>query len=217
MRRKLKIYVITVILSFMVLVVGLWSYRASQPSLLLAPLRVGHLVVDELHQPGWCVAEERGFIKAEGFRAIHSEYIHGPQEMEHFGAGELDVAYVGAAPFPVARASGVGIVAVTSSNTEGSSLVVANDIHNISDLQGMKIGSPRACGAKVISCMLSGILAFLWFCSGVIFVMMFLSELNGSARYFIGILFVIQGILLLVWGTAGPSNPSVDTDVYVRS
>ena len=142
MRRKLKIYVITVILAFMVLVVGLWSYRTPQPGLRLAPLRVGHLVADELHQPGWCAAEERGFIKAEGFRAIHSEYIHGPQEMEHFAAGELDVAYVGAAPFLVARASGVGIVAVASSNTEGSPLVVANDIHNISDLQGMKIGSP---------------------------------------------------------------------------
>jgi len=61
--------------------------QCSPPSLSLTPLRVGHLVADELHQPGWCVAEERGFIRAEGFRAIHSEYIHGPQEMEHFGWG----------------------------------------------------------------------------------------------------------------------------------
>jgi hypothetical protein len=28
---------------------------------------------------------------------------------------------------------------------------------------------------------------------------------------------VILAFMVLVWGTAGPSNPSVDTDVYVRS
>ena len=57
-------------------------------------------------------------------------------------AGELDAAYVGAAPFLVARASGVGIVAVASSNTEGSSLVVTYEIRSITDLHDMKVGSP---------------------------------------------------------------------------
>jgi hypothetical protein len=57
-------------------------------------------------------------------------------------AGKLDVAYVGAAPFLVARASGVGIVAVASSNTEGSSLVVTYEIRSITNLHDMKFGSP---------------------------------------------------------------------------
>lgn len=87
MRRRSKTHAITATLTFVVRVVGLWSYSVPPPSLSLTPLRVGHLVADELHQPGWCVAEERDFIRAEGFRAIHSEDIHGPQKMEHFGWG----------------------------------------------------------------------------------------------------------------------------------
>jgi hypothetical protein len=65
--------------------------------------------------------------------------------------------------------------------------------------------------------MLSGILAFFWFCSGVIFVTMFLGELNESMRYLIGTLFVIQGVLLLICSTAGHSIPSFENDKCVRS
>ncbi|MDH5361996.1 MAG: ABC transporter substrate-binding protein [Aigarchaeota archaeon] len=106
------------------------------------PLRVGHLVADELHQPGWSVAQELGFMSDEGFEPVNMEYMHGPAEMEHFAAGELDVAYVGAAPFLTARAAGVDIVAVASSNTEGSSVVAAYEIRDVADLNGKKVGSP---------------------------------------------------------------------------
>ena len=105
-------------------------------------LRVGHLVADELHQPGWCAAQELGFISEEGFEPVNSEYMNGPAEMEHFAAGELDVAYVGAAPFLTARAAGVDIVAVASSNTEGSSIVAGQEIRGVPDLNGKRVGSP---------------------------------------------------------------------------
>ncbi len=105
-------------------------------------LRVGHLLADQLHQPGWVIAEEMNYFAEEGFDVVHSEYPYGSIEMEHFAAGELDVAYVGAIPFLSARAAGVDIVAIASSNTEGSSLVVAQEIQNVQDLTGKTIGSP---------------------------------------------------------------------------
>jgi len=105
-------------------------------------LRVGHLLADQLHQPGWVIADEMNYFAEEGFDVIHSEYPYGSIEMEHFAAGELDVAYVGVVPFLSARAAGVDIIAIASSNTEGSSLVVAQEIQNVQDLTGKTIGSP---------------------------------------------------------------------------
>ena len=118
----------------------LYLVPANSPELMR--LRVGHLLSDQLHQPGWVIAEERNYFKEEGFEVIHSEYPYGSIAMEHFAAGELDVAYVGAVPFLIARASGVDVIAVASSNTEGSSLVVVEKIHNVTDLAGKTIGSP---------------------------------------------------------------------------
>jgi len=69
-------------------------------------LRVGHLLADQLHQPGWVIADEMNYFAEEGFDVIHSEYPYGSIEMEHFAAGELDVAYVGVVPFLSARAAG---------------------------------------------------------------------------------------------------------------
>ncbi|KPV63076.1 MAG: taurine transporter substrate binding subunit [Candidatus Bathyarchaeota archaeon BA2] len=108
----------------------------------LTKLRVGHLLADQLHQPGWVVAKEENYFADEGFEVVHSEYPYGSVEMEHFAAGEIDVAYVGAVPLLTARAAGVDVIAVASSNTEGSSIVVAGEIQNVADLAGKTIGSP---------------------------------------------------------------------------
>lgn len=119
---------------------SLYLVPAGPPRLM--KLRVGHLLADQLHQPGWVVAKEKNYFADEGFEVVHSEYPYGSVEMEHFAAGELDVAYVGAVPFLSARAAGVDIIAVASSNTEGSSLVVAEEIKNVTDLDGKTVGSP---------------------------------------------------------------------------
>ncbi len=141
---RLRIYLSIIILVLVVASTGAyyWFIRAPEKPLQSMTLRVGHLLADELHQPGWCVAKEMGYFMDEGFEVVHSEYIHGPEEMEHFAAGELDVAYVGAAPFLTARAGGVNIIAVASSNIEGSSIVVAKEIKEVMDLNGKNIGSP---------------------------------------------------------------------------
>ena len=119
-----------------------WLYRTPERPPGLMTLRVGHLLADQLHQPGWAVAKEKNYFADEGFEVVHKEYPYGSVEMEHFAAGELDVAYVGAVPFLTARAAGVDVIAVASSNTEGSSLVVAEEIKNVTDLAGKIIGSP---------------------------------------------------------------------------
>ncbi len=141
---KLHVYAVLILVVILTASAGVyyWFHKASTQPPKLMTLRIGHLVADELHQPGWCVAEEMGYITDEGFEAVHSEYMHGPHEMEHFAAGELDVAYVGAAPFLSASAGGIDLIAVASSNTEGSSIVVAEEITEVKDLNGTTIGSP---------------------------------------------------------------------------
>lgn len=141
---RLRVYAAIVIIVVAVASTGAyyWLSRASEKPFKPMSLRVGHLLADELHQPGWCIANEMGYIEDEGFEAVHGEYINGPDEMMHFAAGELDVAYVGAAPFLSARAGGVDIIAVASSNTEGSSIVAAEEITTVSDLNGKTVGSP---------------------------------------------------------------------------
>jgi len=52
----------------------------------------------------------------------------GPPEMQAMLAGELDVAYVGAAPVLSALATGLDAKIVAGVNTQGSDLVVRNDI-----------------------------------------------------------------------------------------
>ena len=52
----------------------------------------------------------------------------GPPEMQAMQAGELDVAYVGAAPVLTALATGLDAKIVAGVNTQGSDLVVRNDL-----------------------------------------------------------------------------------------
>ena len=52
----------------------------------------------------------------------------GPPEMQAMLAGELDVAYVGAAPVLSALSTGLDAKIVAGVNTQGSDLVVRNDI-----------------------------------------------------------------------------------------
>ncbi|MDO9550784.1 MAG: ABC transporter substrate-binding protein [Methanoregula sp.] len=61
----------------------------------------------------------------------------GPPEMQAMMAGELDVAYVGAAPVLTALATGLDAKIVAGVNTQGSDLVVRNDL-DYKDPQSLK-------------------------------------------------------------------------------
>lgn len=144
MMSRSHVYAAIVIMVVAVASTGAYYWLSRTPEKPFKPmtLRVGHLLADQLHQPGWVVAKERNYFADEGFEVVHSEYSYGSVEMQHFAAGEIDVAYVGAVPFLSARAAGADIIAVASSNTEGSSLVVTEEIQNVTDLAGKIIGSP---------------------------------------------------------------------------
>jgi len=55
-------------------------------------------------------------------------FTSGPPEMQAMMAGELDVAYVGAAPVLTALATGLDAKIIAGVNTQGSDLVVRNDL-----------------------------------------------------------------------------------------
>ena len=67
----------------------------------------------------------------------------GPPEMQAMLAGELDVAYVGAAPVLSALATGLDAKIVAGVNTQGSEIVVRNDLVYTSpqSLSGMTIAT----------------------------------------------------------------------------
>jgi NitT/TauT family transport system substrate-binding protein len=67
----------------------------------------------------------------------------GPPEMQAMLAGELDVAYVGAAPVLSALATGLDAKIVAGVNTQGSDIVVRNDLVYTSpqSLSGMTIAT----------------------------------------------------------------------------
>ncbi len=67
----------------------------------------------------------------------------GPPEMQAMLAGEIDVAYVGAAPVLTALATGLDAKIVAGVNTQGSDLVVRNDLdyQGPQSLKGMTIAT----------------------------------------------------------------------------
>ena len=76
----------------------------------------------------------------------------GVQAMAHLEAGELDLAFVGTAPFAaaVARGARTTAVAVAGRNRESEALVVREDIRTIQDLRGTVIATPRGSTAHVV-------------------------------------------------------------------
>jgi NitT/TauT family transport system substrate-binding protein len=127
-------------------VAGAYLYVAPQPTpskpeVKLSVLRIGY-------QPSWhhaseFVMVEKGWIqKVTGLEVKEKEFPTGPPEMEAFIAGELDIAYVGAAPPIPALAKGMEAKIVAITNTEGSALVVRPDFEYTGpqSLKGAKIG-----------------------------------------------------------------------------
>jgi NitT/TauT family transport system substrate-binding protein len=85
------------------------------------------------HQMAAITALEKGWFKEDlkplGVVNIYDKvFPSGPPEMQAMMAGEIDVAYVGAAPFLTALATGLDAKIVAGVNTQGSDLVVRNDL-----------------------------------------------------------------------------------------
>ena len=94
-------------------------------------LRMGYQ--PSTHQMAAITALEKGWFKEDlaplGVVNVSDKvFPSGPPEMQAMMAGELDVAYVGAAPVLTALATGLDAKIVAGVNTQGSDLVVRNDL-----------------------------------------------------------------------------------------
>ena len=102
------------------------------------PIRMAYLQNDIHHLPLW-VALDKGFFDEQGLKVeIEGIFRSGPEVMNAFSAGAIDMAYVGEAPTVTAVANGTVKVAILAQvNTEGSAVVVGKN-SQITDLPGLK-------------------------------------------------------------------------------
>ncbi|MFA5268051.1 MAG: ABC transporter substrate-binding protein [Methanoregula sp.] len=104
------------------------------PSATAAPVK--ELVIGyqpSTHQMAYITAMDKGWWQEDlaplGVTKVSDKvFPSGPSEMAAMQAGELDVAYVGAAPVLTSLATGLDAKIVAGVNTQGSDLVVRNDL-----------------------------------------------------------------------------------------
>ncbi len=109
------------------------------------PVRMAYLHNDIHHLALW-VAQDKNYFQQENVDIeIAGAFNAGPELMSAFAAGELDMAYVGAAPATVAVANKAADVAILAgANTEGSALVAqkAADYKQLKELAGKTVAVP---------------------------------------------------------------------------
>jgi NitT/TauT family transport system substrate-binding protein len=110
-------------------------------------LRLGYIAKD-LHQLALHVAVKEGYFEkaglVEGVNLSLRPYPNGVAIMQAFSAGELDAAYLGAAPALLKSVNDrVPIAVVGGANQEGSALVVRAGIESVDDLAGLRVAVPQ--------------------------------------------------------------------------
>lgn len=112
----------------------------------LTELNIGYQ--PSTHQIAYMTAAEKGWWKADlapyGITKIKEyQFPTGAPEMQAMLAGDLDVAYVGAAPVITALSQGLDAKIVAPVQINGSSLVLRNDhkYGSPQDLKGLKIAT----------------------------------------------------------------------------
>ena len=112
----------------------------------LKELRIGYQ--PSTHQMAAISAISKGWWQEDlaqfGIEKVTDKvFPSGPPEMQAMQAGELDVAYVGAAPVLTSLATGLDAKIVAGVNTQGSDLVVRNDLvySGPQSLKGLTIGT----------------------------------------------------------------------------
>ncbi len=88
-------------------------------------VRIGYLKAD-LHQLAVFVAVDQGYYDEYGLNVELYIFSAGPEEMDAFGAGDIDMGYLGIAPATTKRLNlDIPIVILAGVNNEGSAIVVA--------------------------------------------------------------------------------------------
>jgi NitT/TauT family transport system substrate-binding protein len=119
---------------------------ASTTAAPLKELRIGYQ--PSTHQMAYITASDKGWWQQDlaqfGVQNVSDKvFPSGPPEMAAMQAGELDVAYVGAAPVLTSLATGLDAKIVAGVNTQGSDLVVRSDLDykGPQSLSGMTIAT----------------------------------------------------------------------------
>jgi len=99
----------------------------------------------DLHHLPFFVALDKGWYAEAGLDIETPEFENGMQEMLGFGAGEVDIGYLGIAPSLVQFLNAkIDITVVAGVNQEGSAIIVGvdTDIQSVADLTGKKLAIP---------------------------------------------------------------------------
>ena len=99
----------------------------------------------DLHHLAFFVALDKGWYEEAGLDVETPEFENGMQEMLGFGAGAVDIGYLGIAPSLVQFLNAqIDITVVAGVNQEGSAIIVGTDstIQSIPDLAGKKFAIP---------------------------------------------------------------------------
>ena len=119
-----------------------------EPDTVMTHLSIGYQ--PSTHQVAEMVAMDKGWWKDDlapfGITKVTEyQFPSGPPEMQSMMAGDLDIAYVGAAPPITAIAQGLDAKIVAAVQTQGSDLVLTPDLAenytSPSDLVGLKIAT----------------------------------------------------------------------------
>jgi NitT/TauT family transport system substrate-binding protein len=117
----------------------------------IGTVRVGYLLGD-LHHLAYMVAKStdvgggQSLFEKYGVNVVDAEgapYSNGGVEMDHFEAGDVDIGYLGGAPAVLKHLNaGVNTQILSQVNSEGSAIIVAENIDSLDDLKGKKFGIP---------------------------------------------------------------------------
>jgi len=132
-----------IVIAFLLLTAGCTQPQTVTP---LKELRIGYQ--PSTHQMAAITAISKGWWQQDlapfGVENVSDKvFPSGPPEMQAMQAGELDIAYVGAAPVLSSLATGLDAKIVAGVNTQGSDLVVRNDLvyTGPQSLKGTTIGT----------------------------------------------------------------------------
>ena len=142
----MKIPAIVLIAIALLLLTAGCTQPATNTTVPIKEIRIGYQ--PSTHQMAEITAMEKGWWQQDlapyGVVNVSDKvFPSGPPEMQAMLAGELDVAYVGAAPVLSALTTGLDAKIVAGVNTQGSDLVVRNDLDYTGpqSLKGTTIGT----------------------------------------------------------------------------
>ncbi|MDD1700747.1 MAG: ABC transporter substrate-binding protein [Methanoregula sp.] len=144
--KTLKITAIALIAMALLLLTAGCTQPATNTTVPIKEIRIGYQ--PSTHQMAEITAMAKGWWQQDlapyGVVNVSDKvFPSGPPEMQAMLAGELDVAYVGAAPVLSALTTGLDAKIVAGVNTQGSDLVVRNDLDYTGpqSLKGTTIGT----------------------------------------------------------------------------